>query len=240
MTNDKKAKLLKKVKNLLDLANDKNSLHEAETAARMAQELMMKYNLEEAQVLGIDYSDMEKFLYPAYKITKTNEGTWIRGLFNTVCKHNLCKIIINTRWEAGETREYFWILGEKTNIEIVIYICEQLIYKLRQIEKVHWSSYKGFDKRNSFRRGFLSGAVSGIYDKMNDLTESFKRNEGTNALIIRKDKQLQDFIDSEFPDLKKSRSSSLSSRDGFKKGHGVGKGININSGVSGGSQKHIR
>lgn len=85
---DNKEKLLNKIRNLLDLADSKNSRHEAEAAAKKAQALIMKYNVEEAELHKGETADIEEVKYELYKIKRSNEGTWLRDLFNVYIQDN--------------------------------------------------------------------------------------------------------------------------------------------------------
>lgn len=233
MNESKKDSLLRKIKSLLELSKDENSTHEAETAAKMAQQLMMKYNIEEAEIHGHEPSSLERSLYPVYKIMKGNEGTWIRSMFSTIAKFNFCSIVITEKYVTDQYEEHFYILGSPTNIEMVTYIAEQLISRIRGIEKLYWERYTGRDKRNTFRRGFFKGAVNGIYVKLEAQQEQFTEDDSTNALIVRKDKELEEFKHKIFGKLGKSRSGGSSSRDGRSQGYEAGSNMSINQGVRG-------
>lgn len=118
----KKDNLINKIKNLLDLAEDENSQHEAEAAAKKAQALIMKYNIEEAELRQGDEATIEESLFHLWKIKNKSEGVWVRNLFHSVAKFNFCKIIIAKRWIDDEWKEVLYILGEKDNIELVKYL----------------------------------------------------------------------------------------------------------------------
>lgn len=235
MTEGKKDKLLKKIQDLLRLSGDKNSTAEAETAAKKAQELIMKYNIDEAELHGQEPLGLEKTLYPVFKIMKRNEGKWIVQLFYTIAKFNFCDIVITEKWddESYGYVKWLYLLGEPTNIEMVTYLSEQLVNRLRSIEKQEWSKYEGYDKRNTYRRGFLMGAVVGIRRQLESQQDHFREEESTNALVIRKEQELKEFKDDEFGQLKKSRSSSTSSRDGYHKGRERGESMSLRGGVRG-------
>lgn len=235
MTNDRKQAILKKIKNLLDLSQDKNSLHEAEAAAAKAQVLIMKYNIEEAELHGGETPSMENTIYPLYKIQLKNEGTWGRKMFHIISTFNFCKVISTKRNTVGYTvpQDYLYILGEANNVELVKLLAEQLMHQIKALEGFAWNQYQGYDKRNTFRRGYFQGAVAGIYTQLKRNQDRFKEDDKTNALIIRKDQALKEFVEMQFPNLRKNRSTSLSSADGYREGYDTGKSMNINTGLRG-------
>ena len=63
-------KIIKKVKNLLDLANNNPSENEAIAAALKAQELMAKYNIDSSAING---EDSKEFFHAKYIIGAGHE-----------------------------------------------------------------------------------------------------------------------------------------------------------------------
>lgn len=84
-------KILNKIKNLLDLANNNPNEHEAMAAALKAQELMAKYNIDSS---AVDSDKSEKELYEAtYKNSSKHEmKKWKVKLSNIIARNFCCKV----------------------------------------------------------------------------------------------------------------------------------------------------
>lgn len=84
-------KILKKIKNLLDLANNNPNEHEAMAAALKAQELMAKYNVDSS---AIDSDKSEKEMHKAiYSNTGKHEmKKWKIGLAQIIARNFCCKV----------------------------------------------------------------------------------------------------------------------------------------------------
>lgn len=88
MTNEK---ILSKIKNLLDLANNNSNENEAMAAALKAQELMAKYNIDSS---AIDTDESEKELFHAtYNDTGKHEmKKWKVTLSNIIARNFCCRL----------------------------------------------------------------------------------------------------------------------------------------------------
>jgi hypothetical protein len=228
--------ILEKIQKLLNLqhgAEAVGSLHEAELAAVRVHELLLKYNLDIADVTGYvkpEASEINRFDEEGI-INPKNEGKWIHNLYSVLCRHNFCKMVIN----VGIAEHPFAILiGTKVNVESVKFLGDQLENRIRIAEKEGWRSNYSSEKRGAFRRGFFLGAVKGIDDqlKLKKLQEEANNNKVT-ALVVSMDKKLNTFMENEFNNLRPGKASRTSSRMGVKMGYEKGRSMNINSGITG-------
>ena len=226
---EKLQKLLRKA----DSAKEVGNLAEAEAFANKATEILMEYNLSREQ---IDLEDKPKVVREHItnqdkNFLPKNEGRWLVLLYRIIANHNLCRVVTHEDGRFGLS-----IMGEKINIEIVRYICDQLEAKIRILVKEAYRNYNGLEKKNAFIRGFYLGAVQGIDDKLRDNKEEMvKANPNITALVIVKDRAVVDFMKQEFPRLSKGRSASYSAQDGKGLGYQAGKNVAINKGVGNGS-----
>lgn len=244
MINDQltKEKILEKVRKLMVLAGDEGaSLNEAEVAAKKAQELLFKYNLtmqeadthipKDEQVVGDEFYD----LGPDWK---KNEGSWIISLYQCIARYNLCTIVVG--WSYARDRYpknwAVYVIGRKVNVELVHFMCQQLVFRIRILEKGAWLLYQGLEKKGRFRRGFLVGAVKGISNQLWKQQSGLRGVEKKlDALIVLNEKALEEYSKRRWPDQTKGRMSSLSSWDGLQKGIVAGKSMEIHKGLEEGS-----
>lgn len=228
-----KENILNKIRNLLDLASDKNSQHEAEAAARKAQALIMKYNVEEAELRGGKSLGIDEIYYPAYKLKKPSECKWLPQLFSTVAEFNFCKVLRTQRYKDGEWKEFFIIMGEADNVELVKFLSEQLTHRFRSIRKKEWKRYGGPDSYAVYLNAFFKGCVRGLYVKLEEQWEQFSEQESTALVITKNNEQIEKYMDHHHPKVKKGRSGSISSSDGYIAGLTAGQNANINAGLKG-------
>ena len=105
MTEDK---ILNKIRNLFDLANNNINEHEALAAALKAQELMAKYHVDMTQIDGVDKVE---FFNAAYKDNNKHEmKKWKLILAPIIAKNFCCKAYVN-----GKSIVFF---GYKKDAEI--------------------------------------------------------------------------------------------------------------------------
>lgn len=226
-----KQALLNKIKSLLNLAEDQNSLHEAEAAAKKAQALIMKYNIQEAELHKGQVASMLKSKVEIEQMKKPSEPVWIPNLYSAVAKFNFCEVV-RSRTGSGEyAYECLYVLGESHNIDLVCYLSEQLINRLRIIHKKEWKAYDGPEYYEKFKNGFFKGAASGIYMNLKSQQQQFEQVKSTAMIIVEKNEALEKFMSKEFPNIKTGRASRVSSRDGYDKGLKAGRSTKINSGL---------
>ena len=240
MSGDSKKQILEKIEKLMAMANDTSSINEAEVAAKKAQELLLKFNLT-MQDVNSNVDERETLvgdeLFEMGKIWKKVEGNWIQNLYSVVARNNLCRIILRPKHGGRNWTvigKDIWVIGRAANVELVNFMCQQLIPRIRNIEKKSWNEYQGWDKRGKYRRGFLIGCVHGIgqqlYAQMNTMK---KEHKNLHALIVVNDKAVDAFVANKWPKLGNSRGGSTSSHDGYSQGKAAGKSMSIHKGVGG-------
>ena len=84
-------KILNKIKNLLDLANNNPNENEAMAAALKAQELMAKYNID-SSAIGSDESEKELFKAVWRDTGKHEMKKWKVSLAQIIAKNFCCKV----------------------------------------------------------------------------------------------------------------------------------------------------
>lgn len=152
--------ILEKLGKLLALNEEAGATkYEAESAAKKAQELLISYNLSMASVddhlrkgeMGITHQT-----YNLSDIWRKSESSWIWGLYDVIAGNNFCSMI-TVQTPYTKSRRGTIIVGKVENVEIVQFICEQLVPRIRVLEGRAWVKYCGMEKKGRFRRGFLWG-----------------------------------------------------------------------------------
>lgn len=233
-------KIIDKVRALLrkaESAREIGSQSEAETFAKKAQELILKYNLEKHQLgEGKDPQRFEALRWDYVPYYKKTEANWIAVLFSCIAEFNFCRVVINSSYHKGKKQPIaITVLGERENAETVVFICEQLINRIRSMKSTYWKEYQaigGYEKKNTWSRGFFRGVVAGLYDQLQkQREEQKKKNEQVGGLMLYNDKALEEFTTQQYPRLRTSRSSRLTGISGFQQGVSKGRSMTINKGI---------
>lgn len=174
---------IQKLMNLKEGAEAVGSIHEAENAAMRVQELLMRYNLDletvQATSIQIKAEFFDGWIELGDKQGKS-ESFWVPKLYSAIANNNLCRAI----FDNTSVR----ILGRKDQVELVLYIADQMISKVRIAEKYSWAEYTGEEKRGTFRRGFYSGAVIGINSRLRN--ENTKSDNPYAVMIVSRESEL--------------------------------------------------
>ena len=235
-------RIIEKVKKLIELqhgAEAIGSLEEAANAAEKVQTILMKYNLELADVTNHVNKTKEEILRFQEKgiFAKKNEGQWIYHLYSMLSRYNFCGIILSGFWDNGKKNSYVNIIGTKENVEVVKFLGEILEERIRILcRRAYNSEGKYYEKNpNAFRRAYYEGAVMGINDQLEEAKQrAMQVNIKVTALVLATDKKINNAITQMFPNLGKGkRSRTLSSEAGGAMGYRDGKTISINKGING-------
>jgi len=233
MTEQDKYRIIEKIKKLMQMVEG-GTPKEAENAARLSQRLLIKYNLDMAEVNDTALQDemaVGDELFEMGKIWKKVEGSWIVRLYSVISQNNFCRIITRSHYPYGKD---IWVIGKMVNVELVNFICRQLIPRIREMEARAWKEYEGWDKRGVYKRGFLLGCASGIGIQLYDQMAKEKEVEPKlGALIVLNDKLVDQHVNDKWPNLGRGRGSTTSSHDGYGAGKKAGKSMSIRQGISG-------
>lgn len=222
------AKLISKEESSRQLGN----LAEAEAFAAKIQELLLQYELsmEDFKKANTETTDVNKEKVDITHLMSSHEGTWIYKLYAACSPTNFCHVIMPYKWDYN----YLTLIGTEINREFVHYMVNQLVSKIRQLSRNSFKEYKGPDKRNTYIRSFLIGAVAGIRERLNkDREEARKNTPQVNGLVLVKEANIAQFIKEHYPPgtLTKASVTSSSSAAGYSNGLEAGRGVSINKGV---------
>lgn len=227
----KLSKLIAKEESARELGNQA----EAEAFAQKIQAMLLEYELsmdEFRDKQGNVVDDVNKEKVELGDLLGSHEGTWIYRLYSACSPTNFCDCIHPFKYEY----EYLTLIGTQLNREFVHYMVNQLISKLRELARRSFKDYGGTDKRNTYIRSFLAGAVKGIRERLEAEREKAKANsEQVYGLVLAKDAALKTYMESEYPpgSLGKKAQRVPQSVAGFVEGLLHGRSVGINKGVNG-------
>jgi len=247
--------IIVKIQKLLSLSDSPNE-NEAAQAAAKATELLQKYNLSMETVDSSKIGETGKVERQRHKYAKSKRRTrWEVDLSSAVADANFCKCLYGFY--------HITFIGKPHNIKVARYMFEQLAERLYWIvyEKTQeWGketkqqmadeqgwNVKDIDARSdiyphptTWRANWLDGAVSGINRQLFEQRRTFeKSSKKANALMVITGKEIEAFMEENYPKLGSISFDYGGAYDAYNRGHSYGREMSISKGIesSGGSKK---
>ena len=235
---DKRERAIELIKRLLALSKSSN-VNEAALAMAKAQELLTKYNLEQAQIEAAmsEAQRQQRYDKSTHSVGGTKaEWQWRKHLLNVLASTNFRESIGYT----GEGRVA--LVGQPHNVEVVVYLYDYLVGELKRIAK---DDYKR-DRRTPFTgvagmglaaytRAFMYGAAQAIHARLaKQSSEAQRTDSATMALVVQSDADLKAAVTRYFPSLKYRKAQPVN-RAAYESGQRAGQTVAINPGIRGGA-----
>ena len=185
-------KIIKKIKNLMELAQDNHSDEEGQTALLMAQKLMLKHDIHLSQV---ETHDEPKKFETGVAVGKSGKRVaWWEKDMSIVIATNFRCYVINQRNPYLRTSEILFF-GEKEDSIMAAKIYEAaLIYIRYRLKRL---PVKTPEYKNSYIMGFIIS-----------LGERFKKQVEEYGLMVLPKKEVLDDLKNEFANLSKAESKA--------------------------------
>lgn len=248
---------LKKLQRLYEGAKAINSEAEAQNAAAKIQNLLTQYNLSMVD-LEAAVDDEPKTNVTEEKLDDSWQrkcgGFWDRLLLYGICKYNFCCMIVSSQYThrtnrngkmVFENRHKYIVIGEPQNIEVVKWLFNVLAGQLYRLALKRYEEYREDDRqavmrlfvgekkmhRGTFLRSYLAGAAKGVQDKLREERErELQAQVQVNALVLRHDQQLNDYVAENYKDLRASKPGHIGSYQAMQQGREDGRKVNITRG----------
>jgi hypothetical protein len=223
MINQTLQNILDKAQKLQALAERAGTPEEAANAAAKLQDLMLRYNISEADVQGhVTDEGMDSQEYSFEE--KRNYRSFASTLFYGIARVNLCHAVYLPY--KGTSK----IIGKKHNILIVQYL---YAYLSREIKRLADNAAKQVDgsHRARYRRTFCIGAMSEVLKRLKEQKATVQaESENSRAVIVTEDQLAERAYRKEFPRTSRGNGPSVSSSFGYAEGRAAGAGISLNQG----------
>lgn len=248
---------LKKLQRLYEGAKAINSEAEAQNAAAKIQNLLTQYNLSMVD-LEAAVDDEPKTNVTEEKLDDSWQrkcgGFWDQLLLYGICKYNFCYMIVSSQYThrtnrngkmVFENRHKYIVIGEPQNIEVVKWLFNVLAGQLYRLALKRYEEYREDDRqavmrlfvgekkmhRGTFLRSYLAGAAKGVQDKLREERErELQAQVQVNALVLRHDQQLNDYVAENYKDLRASKPGHIGSYQAMQQGREDGRKVNITRG----------
>ena len=233
------AAVLDKVRKLFALAGSANQ-NEAETAARAAQRLLLKHNLENKGMIQPDGYTSRVLWVP-----RARHAAWEKLLIGLVSEHFFVSVVVARIVDRNRVvmtdggPELRWLQafeahGTPANLEIADYVVNFVAATAERL----WAQHKR-DRgvtADRDRQRFLSGVMVGFRAKL-------KEGRAANAkegLVWVRDGGLDDFVARRFPKLQSGGKVRLSGGDAYRSGQEAGRTIVLQKPISSGPSGSTR
>lgn len=224
MENTNLQSILDKAQKLQSLAERAGTAEEAAVAASKLQDLMLRYNVTQAQVEGhVTEDEMDKQYYNFEE--KRNYRAFASTLYYNLADLNLCQAIYNPKTGSST------IIGKKHNIQIVHYL---YAYLSREIKRLADKAARYQPNPGVYRRTFCIGAMNVVLRRLREAKKTVQQEtEQTNAIVLAEEGLVKAAFDIAFPRTSKASGPSISDGGAYKAGREAGERIPLNQGVAG-------
>lgn len=245
---------LKKLQRLYEGAKAINSEAEAQNAATKIQNLLTQYNLSMADVESVADNEqktdvIEERLGDNWQ--RKCGGSWDQLLLYGICKYNFCCVLVSNRnvcrmnrngREVWENRRRYIVIGEPQNIQVVKWLFDVLAANLYKLALKRYEEYRNDDTqavmrlfvgekkmhRGTFLRSYLAGAAKGVQQKLKEERDrELQAQVQVNALVLRTDKKLDDYLAEKYPKLGIPRPEHIGSYQAMRQGMEDGRNVTI-------------
>ena len=206
--------IIKKIKNLMELAQDNPSDAEGQSALLMAQKLMLKHDIHLAQVEAHDKP--EKFETGEAIGRSASALRWWEKDMAVVISTNFRCYVFQERARITET-SYIIFFGEKKDAEMAAKVYDAALMYLRyRIKRLP-------DKSPAYKNSYIRGFIFSLSNRFKKQVEEY------GLMVLPKKEVLEDFHD-RFQNLRKDKTKRPNhdfDREAFEEGKSHGENAKI-------------
>lgn len=236
--------IIEKIQYLLKLAQGNTNINEAAAAFAAAQQLLMKHNLDQAQVeavtglksAGEKIVDDVKPLYVGRRVI-----LWKDHLANSLSMLNSCKMYIHNAWKLvpGDVQKEisYRVIGRPSDVEMVRYFFNSIVTQIEQLSAEALRLGKGSGKTftNNFKIAAGQVVVSRLREMNQNVREEHAKEHGSAALVLVDQKA--EAVEQWTKDNLELKPRSINYKtaadpDGYRAGREAGEKVSLNKGMS--------
>ncbi len=212
----KETVIMKKVRKLMELSGSNNE-NESELATAKANELLLKYNLSNADNNEDDQEVCLKRILHSKRRTSKHDA--IFKILKT--------FMVEPLYSGGVGCFYIEIIGDRINVSLADYVASYLENELEiqwELAQKNNPNLKGINTKNNFMLGISKGYVEKIKETQRSTIDD-------SSLIIISEKLTKN-VKMIYPKLSKVNSNIKKNKDAEQIGVKMGKDLNIRKGLS--------
>lgn len=185
------------VQNLLALGDKtrNNSEAEVETALKKVQELLIKHNIDMAEVIikdGEKVADISIGREIVFTLRRSSMSTWEKILVNIVGLATECQGYVGKKYEPLGSGRYSTInivgfVGEEFDRSIAKELYNFLHLKIYSMSKRYPECFQ--------QRSFMEGFCNGLYARVKEINDNTQKTEKYELACINKKSKIKDFMD---------------------------------------------
>lgn len=223
-------KFIDKVEKLLALSRSPNE-NEATLAMQKANELIEKYNLS-----FVVAGEKRQFGYTIINRKRKIIESYQRHICRIIQDFFFVRVIMSSLYDpiTDQRHKTIELLGAKENVVIGEYCYFFLENKLVSLWNYNRGKFKGNARteKNSYFLGLLTGFYNKLENQQGKMVKE-SAEEGTKALVLAEERELDGYVSSRFPQLKKvSRRTAKIYTSTYNDGVATGKTITMVKGVA--------
>ena len=225
--------ILNKIKNMLELAANAGTEHEAALAASMAHKFMEKHNLcmEEVSEFSVDDTEIrEEAVHESGRL-----ATWKMNLLHRgVAPVFNCRVLIS----SGYRKRTLKLVGTKDDMAVARVTYNYLVHAVERLSKRHARGC-GRSYINSYKLGAVATICSRLKAQARENREEVQQyatKTGT-ALAVVKDANLVDYMSRYSGHYRTSQSNR--DHGGYSHGRSDGNRVSLNAQINGSSNNLI-
>lgn len=226
--------IIEKVRALRNLAENKSAtIEEAATAARMAELIIQKHALAEAELLVNDSNDAkEEIIEDSAPLTdwKKRATNWQGSLIKGLSDIYGCEVLI--LYKNGTPNVY--AIGRKSDIEMLRYQYTFFMVELIRLANNLAPNNLGRGSGKTWYNSFYRGGISSIIESLRAAKKEVRQQASSSALVFidQKAKEIQEFMKKSHPHLRTKSSYSNIDPDAYNKGKQAGANLNPKPGLA--------
>lgn len=218
-----------KVNKLRALAARATTQAEAETAAAQAEQLIAKYQIDEATIEAHDSTRAETIAEDQDPLADTpRRVTWIAMLANGLCKLHGCGCV-----SMGGDRTRVRVAGRPNDVAIVRYLFSWLRVEIERMADAE----SGRASKNGFRLGAVAGVLSAMRKARAQEAAAVPGGTGAAMVLVgRADESLAHLKAAIGGRFSTGGVARLSDADAFGRGKAAGEGLSARPGLQAGGR----
>lgn len=246
MSSEASDKIIKRIQQLLALANNNPNEHEAAVAMKRAHRLLAEYNLSLADLTEAERKAQDPYTRDQFRPATISDKIYARRISGSIARLYFCKMFTETIRQGARNHVF---VGRTSNVAIAMMVAENVLGWLHAQAKMESMRVEDFE-RSSYVTNFMHGASGRIYERcealIKEAEEGKTEKEGdgpkTNLPALRNTYLAETnnalaFIKQSGVTLSPNRGSAQGGRytnSGYGEGKAAGDRVNLRPGVSGG------
>lgn len=227
--------ILGKIKKLVSLSKNNNSVAEAASAWARAQELLIKHKLSMAEVNAASATlDADEAIVEGASPLYSGERVvhWKSYLANVISQINGCKMFI--RYSRNPKQVRYAVVGTPSDIEIVRYLFDSIVSQIDFL--CHQAMSFGYGTGKTYSNNFRFGAAQTVAERLQAVREQVRSEyKGSTALVLvdKQEAAVSAWVDKNVGKLSRGVSSnSRADNSAFNQGKAAGHKVALNKGLT--------